>query len=172
MRIMPLVQQNLNNRPCVKNNQPNFNGIFVRENPHELEKMFPRTFVGAEVLDKVTPNDSVGAKVLDILELIINSKATSPHLRVTVSPVTEKSAGGGVLFFDPEKLTLWEERNNLEINLADVRPENKASEETIGVYLDPEESVDTNISGIMSKLLDRFKGYFNWENIAQALRKN
>lgn len=155
MGIMPITQQHLNIRPCVKNNQLNFKGVFVRENPLTLDKMFPV--------------NSVGAKALDVFEQIIH-KGTNKHLRVTVSPMPEKEAVP-VMFFKEGLPDGGGAMQNLKINLADNNPENKPFSEDIGAYLNPEQDVNTNISKIMIKLLDQFGDYINWQGMAEALKK-
>jgi hypothetical protein len=155
MRVMPITQQNLNNRPYVQNNQPNFKGLFVRENLLALERVFPK--------------GSVGAKVLDVFEQIVN-KCTNRHFHVTVEPMPKNEANL-VMFFE-EGLSDGGAMQNLKITWADKKPEAKKSfTETVGAYVDEERDVNTNISNIMKNLLDQFGDYINWEGIAAALEK-
>lgn len=155
MRVMPVTQQNLNNRPCVQNNQPNFKGTFLRENPLALDRVFTA--------------GSVGAKVLDVFEQIIN-KGTNKHLIVTVEPMPEKEAAS-VMFFKEGLPDGGGAMQNLKITWADKNPEaEKAFEETIGAYIGSERDVNINVSELIKKLLNQFNDYINWEDIAEALK--
>lgn len=154
MRIMSITQQNLNTRPCVQNNQPNFKGLFVRENPIALEKLFPK--------------GSVGAKALDVFELIIN-KGTSKHLRVTVSPLQKNEVEKIILL--KNGLPNGRAETNLKVVVDDINPD--AEYEDLGItheYLGEQKDLDSNLRGLMQKILDDFGYYVNWQGIAEALK--
>lgn len=156
MRIMQITQQNLNNRLCVQNSQPNFKGTFIRENPLALEKTFPK--------------GSVGAKVLDVLELIVD-KCTAKHLRVTAEPMPTKEAED-ILFMTNEG-TRGSAITNLKLTAVEKRPEvpGEGFQTTLRTYVG-ENYGDANYNAnslIQELTLGQFD--FDWLGIAEALKK-
>ncbi len=155
MRIMPLMQQNLNNRPCVQNNQPNFEGVFVRENPLILEKVFPK--------------GSVGAKVLDVVEVLVN-KYTAKHLRVTAEPMPAGEAEEILLMANNEVRV--SAMTNLKLTAVENRPEvpGEGFQTTLRAYVgDKYGDVNNNANFLIQELtLPQFD--FDWQGIAEALK--
>ena len=153
MRIVPISQQNLNKKPYVKYNQPNFNGVFRVGNPEELAKVFTE--------------GSMVAKVLDIFQTIVE-KATDKSLTVEVHPTSTISEG--VLVFSRQEGTSLFIKPNLKIEYANDAPEDVFSG-NIKTYVGEEFDLARNVDLLIKKLMG--KGIkIDWEGIATALKKN
>lgn len=142
---MPITQQNLNNRPCVQNNQPSFSGSFTQENPTELVKVFPV--------------DSTSAGAVDIFGEFVKH-CTVSNLAVTVS----KPLKGQLMEIGGEAdLSI----SNIQILATDLS--SKATK-VFQHYLNPEVSVNENTNRLVRSLMRVCPEHMDWKNLAEVLK--
>lgn len=156
---MLITQQNLNNKPCVQNNQPNFKGTFVKEALGELDAAgsLSRRVIdaiggivefGADKFLKVTARKLKPEEHSDALFMCYHTRPEHDHkihhqnLRFTV----EDASSGEEHIIDH---FVCEERNN-DLTL----------------------TVNQDVFSVLATLMEKFPQRLNLEGLAEALKKS
>ena len=157
MRIMPIAQQNLNNRPCVKNNQPNFKGVFVKEMLGELDK-----------------SGSIGARILDAFKTLVE-KGTDSLLKVTARGVKPEETNSLCSFMVkcPE-LEFRMRACNLRVICLDIETGKEIfMDEFVSLEKNPDaqQNVNQTLLSLLKGLVEKVPEHMNLEGLVTALKK-
>lgn len=152
MRVMPLMQQDLNNRTFAANNQPNFKGVFKKVRLKKFEAQNP-----------------VVRRVLDVFGEIVEA-STNSDITVTVRKIPRKGIPQGKHpqeeFWD-ESLKSWVNRyKNLHFTISDT---SLNGNRTFSRYIGCGRKVNEMVGILFNNLME--SGKINWIDWAKALKK-
>lgn len=157
MKIMPITQQSLSNKPCVQNNQPNFEGRYRRLKLEELGK-----------------KGSLSQRVIDAFGEIIKF-GTDQYLSVTVRKLRKGERIKQLLgpCSHPKRVFDAYHKQNLRFTVTDkVTKERHFMERFICPEKndDPNVTVNESVTSLVQSLMDSFPQSMNWEGLAKALK--
>lgn len=158
MRIMQITQQNLNNKQCVQNNQPNFQGIFVKEALGELDAV-----------------GSLSRRVIDVFGEIVKF-GTDKFLKVTVRKLEKNEPIKFLLspcYHTKPEHDFKHHSQNLRYTLVDTKT---GKEEFIEQFVCSEKNDDQNVTvnesvaSLLQTLMEKFPQRMNLEGVAKRLK--
>lgn len=163
MRVMSITHQNLNNRPCVQSNQPNFKGYIPIKSPITLlDSLFAadsKEMAAVKIFEKLVEHCTDLVTIVWLKEV--------PKIEADASKVKLQSRAKNKVASkaDPKKSLSEETKPNLRIECRNHHSDITGDINVFDAYLDPKKSIDQNVAVLMQRLIDTIPEHIDWIKI-------